>query len=220
MKYRLKKDLPFAKAGDEVEVKGGEVIVHDRNQFGNHAISIGQYWTLLGDWVEDVEEVKPREFKLQLDSSGFVVGILDDHDIFANGNSFNNIKEVIKVERLLMSEIKIQMLGDRILVRPNALTVTKEGIIIPESAQEPPTTGTVIAVGNALLDSYKDLKIGDFVKLYVSSVDTKSPNWIKLNNEYLLVLRCGDIMGILNELPDLKEVVQPSKLVTIPSLIN
>jgi chaperonin GroES len=47
-----------------------------------------------------------------------------------------------------MADIKLTPLKDRVLVEPHEAEVkTTSGIIIPESAQEKPQKGTVVAVG-------------------------------------------------------------------------
>ena len=54
-----------------------------------------------------------------------------------------------------MAKIKIRPLDDRVVVRPTeAEEVTAGGIVLPDSAQEKPQRGTVIAVGaGRLLDN-------------------------------------------------------------------
>ena len=48
-----------------------------------------------------------------------------------------------------MSNPKIKPLADRVLIAPLAAeTTTASGLIIPDSAKEKPSKGTVIAVGN------------------------------------------------------------------------
>ena len=54
-----------------------------------------------------------------------------------------------------MKELKLRPLDDRIVVEPvDAEQVTAGGIVLPDSAQEKPQRGTVVAVGpGRLLDS-------------------------------------------------------------------
>ena len=104
--------------------------------------------------------------------------------------------------------MKIKLLGDRILVKPNVKTVTQGGIIVPETAQSLPTTGTVLELGNDIPNQYSELKVGNFVKYYESSA-LPSTNWIKWNGQLILVLRSGDIIGIIDELQELE--IEPSK---------
>lgn len=54
-----------------------------------------------------------------------------------------------------MKELKLRPLDDRVVVEPvDAEQVTAGGIVLPDSAQEKPQRGTVVAVGpGRLLDS-------------------------------------------------------------------
>jgi chaperonin GroES len=90
------------------------------------------------------------------------------------------------------------MLNDRVLIKrlPEA-TVTPGGIIIPESYQEKPMSGTVEAVGTGkLLDNGKravpDVKVGDEI-LFSKYTGLE----IKLNGEEYLILSEGDILGVV-----------------------
>lgn len=48
-----------------------------------------------------------------------------------------------------MSDVKIQPLGTRVLVRPlEQETKTSSGLYLPETAKEKPQTGQVIAIGD------------------------------------------------------------------------
>ena len=58
--------------------------------------------------------------------------------------------------------MKIKPLADRVLVQPSsAETKTASGIIIPDSAQEKPQKGQVIAVGPGTKENPITLKVGD-----------------------------------------------------------
>ena len=60
--------------------------------------------------------------------------------------------------------MNIKPLSDRVLVEPaQAETKTASGIIIPDTAQEKPQKGTIIAVGNGKVDEPLTVKIGDTV---------------------------------------------------------
>ncbi|MDC0189497.1 co-chaperone GroES, partial [Flavobacteriales bacterium] len=55
--------------------------------------------------------------------------------------------------------MKIQPLADRVLVEPSAAeTKTASGIIIPDSAQEKPQKGKIIAVGPGTKENPVTLK--------------------------------------------------------------
>ena len=63
-----------------------------------------------------------------------------------------------------MADFKYRPLKDRVLVEPHkAEEKTASGIIIPDSAQEKPQKGTVIAVGTGKKDEPMSVKKGDVV---------------------------------------------------------
>lgn len=97
------------------------------------------------------------------------------------------------------SKVKLQPLGNRIVVeRDTHEETTGGGIVLPSSAQEKPTRGVVIAVGDGQL-----LKNGERGPLQVSVGDhilftSYAPNEIKLDdNEYLLMSE-EDVLAIIN----------------------
>ena len=89
-------------------------------------------------------------------------------------------------------------LHDRVVVRRiEADTKTAGGIIIPDSAQEKPSEGEVIAVGEGNRDDAGarialDVKPGDRV-LFGKWSGTE----VKINGEDLLIMKESDIMGIV-----------------------
>lgn len=89
-------------------------------------------------------------------------------------------------------------LHDRVVVRRiEADTKTAGGIIIPDSAQEKPSEGEVIAVGEGARDDNgsritPDVKVGDRV-LFGKWSGTE----VKINGEDLLIMKESDIMGIV-----------------------
>ena len=65
-----------------------------------------------------------------------------------------------------MSLKKIKPLGNRILVKRAEATISHGGILLPDSAQEKPKQGEVLAVGPGKMDDQgtitpMDVKIGD-----------------------------------------------------------
>ena len=96
--------------------------------------------------------------------------------------------------------MKFRPLHDRVVVRRvEEDTKTKGGIIIPDTAQEKPMQGEVIAVGpGARDDSGKlipiDVKVGDRV-LFGKWSGTE----VKLDGEELLIMKESDIMGVLED---------------------
>jgi chaperonin GroES len=91
----------------------------------------------------------------------------------------------------------IKPMNDRILVKPlNPETVTKSGIVIPDSAQEKPSTGTVIRVGSGRI-----LDDGTVVALSVQENDTVlyakfAGVPVKIEEEDFIVLKEDEILGI------------------------
>ncbi|MGA2565655.1 MAG: co-chaperone GroES [Pseudolabrys sp.] len=97
-----------------------------------------------------------------------------------------------------MAKTKFRPLHDRIVVRRiTAEEKTKGGIIIPDTAQEKPSQGEVIAVGPGGRDESGklipiDLKTGDKV-LFGKWSGTE----VKLDGEDLLIMKESDIMGVI-----------------------
>ncbi|MEL6541836.1 MAG: co-chaperone GroES [Pseudomonadota bacterium] len=89
-------------------------------------------------------------------------------------------------------------LHDRVLVRRiEADTKTAGGIIIPDSAQEKPSEGEIVAAGEGIRDDdgdriALDVKVGDRV-LFGKWGGTE----VKIDGEDLLIMKESDIMGIL-----------------------
>jgi chaperonin GroES len=94
--------------------------------------------------------------------------------------------------------MKFRPLHDRVLIRRvEAETKTSGGIIVPDTAQEKPMEGEVIAVGpGARGDDGKvqplDVKTGDRV-LFGKWSGTE----IKIDGEELMIMKESDIMGLL-----------------------
>ncbi|MCM2305474.1 MAG: co-chaperone GroES [Elusimicrobia bacterium] len=94
--------------------------------------------------------------------------------------------------------MKIQPLGDRVLVKPvEAKEMKRGGIIIPDSAKEKPQEGVIAACGKGkTTDDGKvialDVKVGDKI-LY----GKYSGSEIKLDDEDYLIMHQDDILGIL-----------------------
>ena len=94
--------------------------------------------------------------------------------------------------------MKFRPLHDRVLVkRIKQEEKTAGGIIIPDTAQEKPSEGEIVAVGNGkITDDGKtrpvDAKVGDKVLFGKYSGQT-----VKVDGDELLVLREDDIMAII-----------------------
>jgi len=95
----------------------------------------------------------------------------------------------------------IKPLGNRVLVKRSKATETKGGILLPESAQEKPKEGMVIAVGPGKTnDEGKtetvSLKKGDRV-LFSSYAGTEVKDPANKEDE-LLIMSEEEIFGVLN----------------------
>ena len=94
--------------------------------------------------------------------------------------------------------MKFRPLHDRVVVkRLNAEEKTASGIIIPDTAQEKPSQGEIVAVGpGARNEDGKqialDVKKGDRVLF-----GKWSGNEVKIDGEELLIMKESDILGVL-----------------------
>ena len=97
-----------------------------------------------------------------------------------------------------LTKVKIQPLGDRVLVQPiEQKEIKKGGIIIPDTAKEKPQEGKVIATGKGkIAEDGKvlpmEVKAGDRI-LY----GKYSGSEIKIDDEEFLIMHQEDILGIL-----------------------
>tara|TARA_B100001057_G_scaffold82730_1_gene78321 strand:+ start:1787 stop:2065 length:279 start_codon:yes stop_codon:yes gene_type:complete len=92
-----------------------------------------------------------------------------------------------------MVKLKIKPLADRVLIEPaEAETTTVSGIIIPDTAQEKPQKGIVVAVGNGTKDHEMSVKIGDQV-LYGKYSGTE----LKFEGNDYLMMRESDLLAII-----------------------
>ena len=94
--------------------------------------------------------------------------------------------------------MKIRPLQDRIIVkRVKEEEKTKGGIIIPETAQEKPQEGEIVAVGPGARDEdgeriALDVKVGDRI-LFGKWSGTE----VKIDGEDLLIMKESDVMGVI-----------------------
>jgi chaperonin GroES len=97
-----------------------------------------------------------------------------------------------------MAKSKFRPLHDRVVVkRIDAEAKSKGGIIIPDTAQEKPSQGEIVAVGPGGRDENGkiipvEVKTGDRV-LFGKWSGTE----VRLEGEDLLIMKESDIMGIL-----------------------
>ncbi len=94
--------------------------------------------------------------------------------------------------------MKIQPLGDRVLVEPlKEAEEMKGGIIIPDTAKEKPQQGKVVAIGTGKLDENGkkiafNVKPGDMVLM-----PKYGGTEVKLGDKKYQIMREDDILGIL-----------------------
>ena len=89
--------------------------------------------------------------------------------------------------------LNIKPIGDRVVVEAApAETKTASGIYIPETAQEKPQKGTVVAVGEGKKDEPLTVKAGDQV-LYGKYAGTE----ITYEGKEYLIMRESDIYAII-----------------------
>ena len=87
----------------------------------------------------------------------------------------------------------LKPLADRVLIEPApAEQKTASGIIIPDTAQDKPQQGEVVAVGNGRKDEPMTVKVGDIV-LFGKYGGTE----IELDGHKLLLLKESDIFAII-----------------------
>lgn len=95
---------------------------------------------------------------------------------------------------------KIRPLGNRVVIERSKAVTSKGGILLPDSAQEKPKEGTVIAVGNGKTDDEgrlipMNVKVGDKV-LFTSYAGTEIKG--ESEDSELIVMTEDDLLGILS----------------------
>jgi chaperonin GroES len=111
---------------------------------------------------------------------------------------YSNLRQSPDEEDEHMAKLKFRPLHDRVVVkRIDAESKSAGGIIIPDTAQEKPSQGEIIAVGPGGRDEAGkliplDLKTGDRV-LFGKWSGTE----VKLDGEELLIMKESDIMGVI-----------------------
>jgi chaperonin GroES len=98
-----------------------------------------------------------------------------------------------------MSLEHIRPLGNRVLVKRSQAKTSRGGIILPDSAQEKPKQGEVVAVGPGKVDEEGRLKamqvkVGDTI-LFTSYAGTEVKS--EAGDQELLIMSEDDILGIL-----------------------
>lgn len=96
-----------------------------------------------------------------------------------------------------MQKQRIKPLGNRVLVQRSKAQTSKGGILLPDTAQEKPKEGLIIAVGPGKIDDEGkkqplNVKEGDRV-LFSSYAGTE----IKEDDNDYLIMSEDDILGVL-----------------------
>ena len=92
-----------------------------------------------------------------------------------------------------MAKINIKPLADRVIIKQaEAETTTESGIIIPDTAQEKPQKGKVIAVGQGTKENPITVIAGDTV-LYSKYAGTE----LKHEGKDYLIMKESDILAII-----------------------
>ncbi len=95
-------------------------------------------------------------------------------------------------------KVKLQPLGDKVVVlRDESEDVTAGGIVLPDSAKDKPSRGTIVAVGTGkTLDDgtlgEMQVKVGDRV-LFTSY----APETIEIDDEEYLLMSESDILAVI-----------------------
>ena len=94
--------------------------------------------------------------------------------------------------------VSIRPLGDYVVVKLLAgETITKSGIVLPETAKEKPQEGEIVAVGpGKLLGNGKRVALEVQVSQHILFVKYAGTE-VKVDGEEYLILRESDIVGIV-----------------------
>jgi len=115
-----------------------------------------------------------------------------------NGRPFKTLRKLVSETQ--EDIMKFRPLHDRVVVkRIDAEAKSAGGIIIPDTAQEKPSQGEIVAVGPGGRDEAGklipiDVKVGDRV-LFGKWSGTE----VKIDGQDLLIMKESDIMGIIDE---------------------
>ncbi len=96
--------------------------------------------------------------------------------------------------------MNIRPLHDRVVVRRlDEETLTAGGIVLPDSAQEKPSQGEILAIGSGkILDNGEvrplDVKVGDKIIFGQDGGST-----VKIDGDELLILNESEIFGVLED---------------------
>ena len=92
-----------------------------------------------------------------------------------------------------MKKLNIKPLADRVIIKQDdAETTTQSGIIIPDTAQEKPQKGKIVAVGPGTKENPITVKVGDIV-LYGKYSGTE----LQHDGMDYLIMKESDILAIV-----------------------
>lgn len=97
---------------------------------------------------------------------------------------------------------KIKPLGNRVLIKRFKAQATKGGILLPETAQEKPKEGEIVATGPGKMDENGkneklNVKVGDRV-LFSSYAGTEVKDPSNKEDAEYIIMSEDDILGILS----------------------
>lgn len=100
----------------------------------------------------------------------------------------------------MTDKTKIKPLGNRVLIQRSKAQTSKGGILLPDSAQEKPKEGVVVAAGPGKADENGkveplNVKVGD--RVLFSSYSGTEVKHLSGDDEFLIMSE-DDILGILN----------------------
>ncbi len=100
--------------------------------------------------------------------------------------------------------VTVKPLGDRILVQRSKVKTTKGGILLPETAQEKPKEGEVIAIGQGKMNEdgkieALSIKVGDKVLFgsYAGTPITLEGTQAHTDDGELIILKEDEVLGII-----------------------
>lgn len=90
-------------------------------------------------------------------------------------------------------KLKIKPIHDRVVIKPKELeSVSKGGIIIPDTVKEKPQMGEIVACGSGRKDEPMTVKVGDHV-LFGKMVGSE----IEIDGGKYLIMRESDLLAIV-----------------------
>ena len=97
------------------------------------------------------------------------------------------------------TKVSLQPLGDRVVVsRDESEDITAGGIVLPDSAKDKPSRGTIVAVGTGkLLDdgSRGELQVKNGDRVLFTSY---APETITIDDEEYLLMSESDILAVID----------------------